>query len=212
MSLLHDLPQPAGSHFGMWLFKAPSDFKHWLCLWSKASPLHTARVLVTAGCQPALPARYVLDSVLPRQPGSIRGRKAASGSFHLALRQDIANSLGNRFASLRWEELFLLGDVHHHPSNFVKGLFRIQEVLAQESIACAQPHVTELQWQEGDEEVNQVFLHKTAVPKATVWNQEQRYMGSDLRLSPAGVEVLPHPKAWVRFDLICQLGEGCPKN
>lgn len=37
-------------------------------------------------------------------------------------------------------------------------------------------------------------------------------MGSDLRLSPAGVEVFPHPKAWVRFDLICQLGEGCLKN
>ena len=37
-------------------------------------------------------------------------------------------------------------------------------------------------------------------------------MGSDLRLSPAGVEMFPHPKAWVRFDLICQLREGCLKN
>ena len=168
-------------------------------IWSTGSvsdlrpPLYTPLVcswLLVA----SLPFQPLLSwTVLPRQP--ISGRQAASGSFHLALRQDIANSLGNRFASLRWEELFLLGDVHHHPSHFIEGLFCIQEVLAQEGVACAQPHVTELQWQEGDEEVNQIFLHKTAVPKATVWNQEQGYMGSELGLSPAGVEVFPHPKA-----------------
>lgn len=88
--------------------------------------------------------------------------------FIKVLRQKIVNSLGNRFASLRREELFLLGDIHHHLGNFIQQLFCIQELLAQESIACTQPHVPVLQWQEGDEEVNQVFLHKTAVAKATV--------------------------------------------
>lgn len=85
-----------------------------------------------------------------------------------ASRQEIVNSLGNRFASLRREDLFLLGDIHHHLGNFIQGLFGVQELPAQESIACAQPHVTILQGQEGDIQVNQVFLHKTAVAKATV--------------------------------------------
>lgn len=84
------------------------------------------------------------------------------------LRQEIFNPLGNRFASLRRKELFLLGNIHHHLGDFIQCRLRIRELLAQESIARAQPHVTVLQWQEGDKEVNQVFLDQMAVAKGTV--------------------------------------------
>lgn len=83
-------------------------------------------------------------------------------------RQEIVNSLGNGFASLGREDFFLLGDIDHHRGDLVQVLLCVRELLAQESVACTQPHVAVLQWQEGDKEVNQVVLHKTAVAKAAV--------------------------------------------
>lgn len=108
----------------------------------------------------------VLDTSQPRVL-VVEGRQLWEVSSEPS-RQEIVNSLGNRLASLRREDLFFLGDIHHHLGDFVQGLFCVQELLAQESIPCTQPHVLFLQRQEGDKEVNQVFLHKTAVAKATV--------------------------------------------
>lgn len=81
--------------------------------------------------------------------------------------QHVTNSLGNGFAALGGEQLLLFGDIGHHLGNFIQSLFCVRELLAQESIASTQPHVTELQWQEGDKEINQL-LHKMAVAKSTV--------------------------------------------
>ena len=83
-------------------------------------------------------------------------------------RQEIADALGDRLAPLRGEALLLLGDVHHRPGDLVQCLLRVREPTAPEGVTSTQPDVTVLQWQEGDKEVDQVFLHKAAVAKATV--------------------------------------------
>lgn len=101
-------------------------------------------------------------------PGVLLVQQGIFRSLTEPSRQEVVNSLGNRFAPLGREEFFLLGNVGHHLGNFVQGLFCVEELLALESITCAQPHVTVLQWQEGDKEVNQVVLHQTAVAKATL--------------------------------------------
>lgn len=121
------------------------------------------------GWRPACPpALRVPDSALTGPRVLVGEDPQLQEVFLEPSRQEIANSLGNRFAALRREELLLLGDIHHHLGNLVQGLFCVREPLAQESVACAQPHVVVLQGQEGDEEVNQVFLDKTAVAKASV--------------------------------------------
>lgn len=76
--------------------------------------------------------------------------------------------MGNRLAALRREELLFLRDIHHHLGNLVQRRLCVDELLAQEGVACTQPHVAVLQRQEGDEEVNQIFFDKMAVAKATV--------------------------------------------
>lgn len=83
-------------------------------------------------------------------------------------RQDKVDSLGNGFATLRGEKLLFLGDVCHHLGNFIQGLFCVWEILAQEGISDTQLHMAVLQWQEGDKEINKVFLQETAGAKAAV--------------------------------------------
>lgn len=62
----------------------------------------------------------------------------------------VVDSLGDGLASLGREALLLFGDVGHCPGISVQGLFCVCQVLAQEGIVCTQPHVVELQRQEGN--------------------------------------------------------------
>lgn len=101
-------------------------------------------------------------------PGSLGEEDSSREHKETLSRQEEVDSLGNGFAALRGETPLPLGDISHHLGNFIQGLFCVQEVLAQEGISDTQLHVVVFQWQEGDKEVNKVFLHKTAGTKATV--------------------------------------------
>lgn len=95
------------------------------------------------------------------------------GTFRLSLvredsRQEEVDSLRNGFAALGREKPLLLRDIRHHLGDFIQGRLCVGEVLAQEGVPDTQPHMAVLQWQEGDEEVNKVFLHKTAGAEAAV--------------------------------------------
>lgn len=114
-------------------------------------------VFRSASCTPA--EAVALDAGVP-------GR--SSEHSESLSREEEVDSLGNGFAALGGEKLLLLGDIRHHLGDFIQGLFCVQEVLAQEGVPDTQPHMAVLQWQEGDKEVNKVFLHKTAGTKATV--------------------------------------------
>lgn len=53
----------------------------------------------------------------------------------------------------------------------------MREILAQEGISDAQPHMAVLQRQERDKEVNKVFLQEMAGAKAAVCNQDPKLHG-----------------------------------